>query len=70
MTSHETPLVHKGLLGPPTKFTTVRSLPIKNALKKQLAVEKSSHVQDNFISYPLWEGAEASLRHALWLIYQ
>ena len=38
--------------------------------RKQLAVEKSSHVQDNFISYPLWEGAEASLRHALWLIYQ
>ena len=25
MTSHETPLVHKGLLGPPTKFTDYRA---------------------------------------------
>src|SRR2546421_7232449 len=36
---------HIGLLGPPTKFTTGRSLPIKKPLKKHFSVGKSCRVQ-------------------------
>jgi hypothetical protein len=52
-----------GLLGPPTKFTTVRSLPIKKPVKKHLSVEESCHVKDNRTAFPLLKRTETALLH-------
>ena len=59
-----------GLLGPPKKFTTVRSLAIKKPVKKQLSVGKSYPIQDNLTSCPLLKRTEAALHHAFRSICQ
>ncbi len=50
-------MLNCGLLGPPPKFTTLRSLPIKKQIKKQIkkhrSIKKSCHVQDNLTPYHL-----------------